>query len=84
MKAFNSGQALIAIRRSASLKFGSEGTLFGIQHGRVVRIDLQTGATQAELPEIDGQQRIAHKRGNQSVPTTDSVDMKSTIHADLS
>ena len=44
-----------------SLAFRSDGTLFGIQHGRVVRIDLQTGATQAELPVIDGQQRIAHR-----------------------
>jgi hypothetical protein len=44
-----------------SLAFRSDGTLFGIQHGRVVRIDLQTGATQAELPEIDGQQRTAHR-----------------------
>lgn len=38
----------------SSLAFGPDGALFGVQQGRVIRIDTTTGAAKHELPEIDG------------------------------
>ncbi|MBI1373591.1 MAG: hypothetical protein GC159_12755 [Phycisphaera sp.] len=45
----------------ASLCYGPDGALYGIQHHRVVRIDTNTGATQPELPPIDGHDVTAHR-----------------------
>lgn len=45
----------------SSLSFRSDGALFGIQNGRVVRIDLSSGTATVELPEIDGLKQFAHR-----------------------
>lgn len=44
-----------------SLSFNAAGSLFGIQNGRVVQIDLTTGATQAKIPSIDGEKTSAER-----------------------
>ncbi len=44
-----------------SLAYRPDGTLVGILHGRVVQVDVETGAAKPVLPEVDGQTRIAHR-----------------------
>lgn len=44
-----------------SLSFAKDGTLYGIQNGRVVQIDLTTGVAQNILPAVDGENQRAHR-----------------------
>lgn len=44
-----------------SLAYRSDGELFGVHNGRVVRIDKEAGTLTNALPAIDGEKAIAHR-----------------------